>query len=97
MQLAQWARLRNAQFVATKLTLLNMSDENHYDGPNKLALALICFFFGALGIHRFIIGKIGTGILMLLTGGGFGIWWIIDLIMILTDNFKDKHGNKITT
>lgn len=73
-----------------------MSNETQYDGPNKLAMALICFFAGGLGIHRFIVGKIGTGILMLLTGGGFGIWWLIDLIMILTDNFKDKNGNKIT-
>ena len=73
-----------------------MTNENQYNGPNKLAMALICFFVGGLGIHRFIVGKIGTGILMLLTGGGFGIWWLIDLIMILTDNFKDKNGNKIS-
>lgn len=73
-----------------------MEETTSYNGPNKLALALICFFIGALGIHRFLVGKVGTGILMIVTFGGFGIWVLVDLIMILTDNFTDKHGNKIT-
>ncbi len=46
-----------------------------------------------LGIHRFYVGKIGTGILMLITGGGFGIWVLVDLILIVTNKFEDKQGN----
>ena len=53
---------------------------------------LLCFFLGALGIHRFYVGKIGTGILQLFTLGGLGIWALIDFIMIVTGNFKDKQG-----
>ncbi|MGB0344255.1 MAG: TM2 domain-containing protein [Coraliomargarita sp.] len=53
---------------------------------------LLCFFLGFLGIHRFYVGKVGTGILMILTFGGFGIWTIIDFIMIVCGNFTDKDG-----
>ena len=53
---------------------------------------LLCFFLGALGVHRFYVGKIGTGILQLITLGGLGIWALVDFIMIVTGNFKDKQG-----
>ena len=53
---------------------------------------LLAFFLGALGAHRFFVGKIGTGILQLLTIGGFGIWALIDIIMIIVGSFKDKAG-----
>lgn len=53
---------------------------------------LLCLFLGGLGAHRFYVGKVGTGILQLITLGGCGIWTLIDLIMILTEKFKDKDG-----
>jgi len=53
---------------------------------------LLCFFLGPLGVHRFYVGKIGTGILMLLTLGGLGIWTLIDFIVIVCGNFKDANG-----
>ncbi len=60
-----------------------------------VATLLLCFFLGGLGVHRFYAGKIGTGILMLLTLGGFGIWSLIDFIMIVVGKFKDSEGNLI--
>lgn len=54
---------------------------------------LLSIFLGTLGVHRFYVGKIGTGILQLITLGGCGIWTLIDIIMILIGSFKDKNGN----
>ena len=64
---------------------------------SKVTLALVCFFLGSLGIHRFIVGKPGTGILMILTLGGLGIWTLIDFIMILLGKFRDGQGNLVTS
>lgn len=62
---------------------------------NFVAMLLLCFFLGSLGVHRFYAGKIGTGILMLLTLGGLGIWQLIDFIIIAVGSFKDKEGRYI--
>ena len=56
---------------------------------------LLCFFFGFLGVHRFYVGKIGTGVLMLITFGGLGIWSLVDFIMIVVGSFKDKEGRTV--
>lgn len=55
------------------------------------AALLFCLFLGMFGVHRFYVGKIGTGLLMILTGGGFGIWVLIDLILIVSNRFEDKQ------
>ena len=57
-----------------------------------VAALILCLLLGALGVHRFYVGKVGTGILMLLTLGGLGIWALIDLIIIATQTFKDAKG-----
>ena len=63
---------------------------------SKIAAILITFFLGGLGVHRFMAGKIGTGIIWLLTGGLFGIGWLVDFIMVCTGSFKTKSGAKWT-
>ncbi len=73
----------------------------HCGAPNTastkriLPAALLCFFFGLLGFHRFYVGKIGTGILQLLTGGGFVVWTVYDFVLIILGGFTDKQGAKI--
>ena len=62
-------------------------------GPKDwLTALLLCIFVGVLGVHRFYVGKIGTGLLMLFTGGGCGVWWIIDLILIANGSFNDSNN-----
>ena len=63
---------------------------------SRLAATLLCLFLGELGIHRFYVGKIGTGILWLFTAGLFGIGLIVDFILIVCGQFKDSNGNLIT-
>jgi TM2 domain-containing membrane protein YozV len=61
-----------------------------------IAALLLCFFLGFLGVHRFYVGKIGTGILQIVTiGGFFGIWVLVDFIMIAIGKFSDKQGQPL--
>lgn len=61
---------------------------------SKVVALVLSIFLGELGIDRFYLGYIGTGILKLITCGGFGIWWLIDLIMIATGKLKPKDGSE---
>jgi TM2 domain-containing membrane protein YozV len=60
-----------------------------------LLTLLLAIFLGEIGIHRFYVGKVGTGILWLLTAGIFGIGWVVDIIMIVLKIFKDKEGYRV--
>ena len=61
---------------------------------SKVVALILSIFLGELGIDRFYLGYIGTGILKLITCGGFVIWWLIDLIMIATGKLKPKDGSE---
>ncbi len=56
---------------------------------NWVLCLVMSVVFGSLGVDRFIMGKIGTGIFKLVTFGGLGIWWLVDVILIATKyNYK---------
>jgi hypothetical protein len=62
---------------------------------NRLAALLLCLILGFLGIHRFYVGKVGTGLLWLLTLGFLGVGQIFDLILIATGEFRDSNERRV--
>jgi TM2 domain-containing membrane protein YozV len=72
----------------------NPARENASEKSRLVAL-LLCWFFGIIGVHRFYVGKIGTGLLQVVTLGCFGIWTLVDLILIIVGSFTDKKGKKL--
>lgn len=65
---------------------------NLYVMKSKLVAFLLWFFLGSLSMHRFYLGKVGSGILYLLTGQLLGIGWIVDLFLLsgMVDNYNNK-------
>ena len=59
---------------------------------NFVSTLILCVLLGGLGVHRLYVGKVGTGIFMLLTLGGLGIWALVDLIRIAIQKFEDGDG-----
>ena len=72
-------------------------EQHEISSKSRLIALLFCFFLGLLGIHRFYAGKIGTGVLMLITLGGMGVWWVIDIILIACGSFRDKHNKRLVS
>jgi hypothetical protein len=63
------------------------------DGPKDwLTALLLSIFLGTLGVDRFFMGQSGLGIGKLLTFGGCGVWWLIDVILIATGSARDAKG-----
>jgi ribosomal protein L40E len=65
------------------------------EGKDWLVALLLSIFVGELGVDRFYLGYIGLGILKLVTAGGCGIWWLIDLILIASNKLKDSDGREL--
>ncbi len=74
----------------------NSNGNGSKSNKDWLTTLLLCIFLGGFGAHRFYAGKIGTGLVQLLTAGGCGVWYLVDLVMIITGKFEDSNGRLIT-
>lgn len=78
--------------MAIAATAYSVNEKRGVSEKGFVPTLLLCFFLGVIGVHRFYVGKIGTGILQVLTFGGLGVWSLIDFIMIVVGKFTDKNG-----
>jgi hypothetical protein len=62
---------------------------------SRLAAFLLALFTGVFGGHRFYLGKVGSGILQLCTLGGMGIWWLADMVLVASGEFRDVNGKRV--
>ncbi|HEY8537513.1 MAG TPA: TM2 domain-containing protein [Steroidobacteraceae bacterium] len=79
--------------LGASVSLSSQPSESEF---TRLPVLLLCLFLGWIGLHRFYVGKIGTGILQLITLGGLTLWTLYDLIVIVFGSFTDGDGRKIT-
>lgn len=70
-------------------------DSSQISNKSWFTALMLCIFLGSLGVHRFYVGKIGTGTVQLFTLGGLGIWVIVDIVTISTRKFKDCFGKQL--
>jgi type IV secretory pathway VirB6-like protein len=96
-------RLKLKQIIALKVVQKKMKKKldadagNNGNGKSQLVALILAILFGAIGVHRFYLGYIGIGIIQILTLGGFGIWYLIDIILIATGALGPKNDSYEST
>lgn len=99
--LSAWAKTKviqpNTQVtdVETNRTFAASQIPGVFSDKEYIIALLFSIFLGYLGIDRFYMGQVGLGIGKLLTGGGCGVWWLIDVILIATRSSNDSAGRPL--
>jgi len=82
--------------VGLLLILLPLMIAKKVKTRKKGVAIIVSILLGEFGYDRFYLGYLGIGYLKLLTLGGFGIWWIVDLILICTGTLKPANGEEFS-
>jgi len=85
----------NQKYCTECGALINIKAEICPSCGVRQTFVLMCWFLGVWGVHRFYTGHIAIGVIQLLTFGGCGIWYLVDLILIIIGSYKDSNGNRI--
>lgn len=72
-----------------------MTDRNDASDRSRGVALALAGVLGVFGCHRFYVGKIGTGLCQLATLGGFGIWYLYDVIIVASGAFRDADGRRV--
>lgn len=88
--LSYTTKVGNHKSSSSSNAINTTSHDNVAPTKDKTVALLLAIFFGLFGAHRFYVGKIGTGILWLFSGGIFGIGWIIDIVNIIRGSFSKR-------
>lgn len=72
-----------------------MDDHADVSDKSRTTTLILGLLTGVVGGHRFFAGKVGTGVLMVCTLGGLGVWWLYDLVLIGTGEFRDADGCRV--
>ena len=99
--LSAWAKTKVIQLdtqvtdTETNRTFAASQIPGVFSDKEYIIALLFSIFLGYLGIDRFYMGQVGMGIGKLLTGGGCGVWWLIDIILIATRSSNDSAGRPL--
>jgi TM2 domain-containing membrane protein YozV len=89
-----WHAGNQHRIIDVKWTGIDMPSSDESDRSRGVALALATVL-GPFGAHRFYVGKVGTGLLQLVTFGGLGFWWLYDWILVVAGSFRDADDRRV--